>query len=50
VGCLNKVDIGSPEKIVLMSRDEMNILVTSFKDIQNEIGDAFSELVRTSVA
>jgi len=44
VTCLNKLDVGSPEKICLMSRDEQNILVVSYRDVKNCCEAAFSEL------
>jgi PAB-dependent poly(A)-specific ribonuclease subunit 3 len=45
IDCLNKVDIGSDEKVLLSSRDEKYMLVISYKDIKRLIGEAFNELV-----
>jgi len=44
VECLNKLDAGVPEKIVLMSRDEKSVLVVSYKDLKRCIQGAFNEL------
>ena len=41
---LNKLDAGLEEKIMLMSRDEMSMLVVSYKDLRRCIEKAFGEL------
>lgn len=41
---LNKLDAGLDEKILLMSRDEQNLLVVSFRDLKNAISKTFTEL------
>lgn len=46
LSCLNKVDAGSEEKIVLMTHDEQNVFVVSYKDIKRGLESAFSELVK----
>jgi len=46
VECLNKLDAGTPEKIVLMSRDEQSLLIVSYRDLKRCIEEAFHELVR----
>eukprot|EP01094_Clydonella_sp_ATCC50884_P029831 TRINITY_DN94_c2_g1_i1.p1 TRINITY_DN94_c2_g1~~TRINITY_DN94_c2_g1_i1.p1 ORF type:complete len:724 (+),score=139.12 TRINITY_DN94_c2_g1_i1:3-2174(+) len=42
---LNKLDVGSPERLVLMSRDEKSILVVSYKDVKRCMEQAFDELL-----
>ncbi|GAA5800597.1 hypothetical protein EDC94DRAFT_604256 [Helicostylum pulchrum] len=42
--CLNKLDAGVDEKIMLMSRDEQSCLIVSFKEIKNCIISAFNDL------
>ncbi|KAG1074101.1 hypothetical protein G6F42_025739 [Rhizopus arrhizus] len=42
--CLNKLDAGVEEKIMLMSRDEQSCLIVSFKEIKNCIVSAFNDL------
>lgn len=44
VNTLNKLDVGSPEKICLMSRDEQNILIVSFAELKRCFVASFSEL------
>jgi len=45
--CLNKLDVGTDERIMLVSRDETNCLVVSYKEIKACIDSAFSDLART---
>eukprot|EP00027_Filamoeba_sp_ATCC50430_P018522 CAMPEP_0168565566 /NCGR_PEP_ID=MMETSP0413-20121227/13917_1 /TAXON_ID=136452 /ORGANISM="Filamoeba nolandi, Strain NC-AS-23-1" /LENGTH=657 /DNA_ID=CAMNT_0008597453 /DNA_START=148 /DNA_END=2121 /DNA_ORIENTATION=- len=45
VECLNKLDAGVPEKIVLTSRDEQSILIVSYKDLKRCVMDAYNELM-----
>ena len=42
---LNKLDAGSEEKILLMSRDSKNILVVTYNDIRSCLDEAFSEII-----
>ncbi|PRW58104.1 PAB-dependent poly(A)-specific ribonuclease subunit 3 [Chlorella sorokiniana] len=44
VEALNKVDAGVPEKVLLMSRDEMSMLVVSYSDIRRCIASCYEEL------
>ncbi|ORX99458.1 hypothetical protein K493DRAFT_110095 [Basidiobolus meristosporus CBS 931.73] len=46
LSCLNKLDAGVDEKIMLMSRDEQSCLIVSYKELKNCIDQAFSELAR----
>ncbi|PCH43050.1 hypothetical protein WOLCODRAFT_73826 [Wolfiporia cocos MD-104 SS10] len=39
--CLNKLDAGADERIMLISRDEQNCLVVSYKEIKSCIDSAF---------
>mmetsp|Transcript_13198 Transcript_13198/g.24478 ORF Transcript_13198/g.24478 Transcript_13198/m.24478 type:complete len:550 (+) Transcript_13198:246-1895(+) len=43
--CLNKLDTGSMEKILLTSPDGRSILVVTFADVRKCLEDAFQELV-----
>eukprot|EP00123_Amoebidium_parasiticum_P014005 comp22277_c2_seq1/m.32970 comp22277_c2_seq1/g.32970 ORF comp22277_c2_seq1/g.32970 comp22277_c2_seq1/m.32970 type:complete len:641 (-) comp22277_c2_seq1:587-2509(-) len=42
--CLNKLDVGTAEKLCLMSRDEQSVLVVSYADLKKCINGAFNEL------
>eukprot|EP01103_Thecamoeba_quadrilineata_P017242 TRINITY_DN6027_c0_g1_i1.p1 TRINITY_DN6027_c0_g1~~TRINITY_DN6027_c0_g1_i1.p1 ORF type:complete len:137 (+),score=19.24 TRINITY_DN6027_c0_g1_i1:391-801(+) len=44
VDCLNKLDVGASEKILLTSRDEQSMLVVSYNDLRRCIESAFNEL------
>ncbi|KAF0440403.1 pab-dependent polya-specific ribonuclease subunit pan3 [Gigaspora margarita] len=44
--CLNKLDTGVDERIMLMSRDEQSCLIVSYKEIKNCIDSAFRDLSR----
>eukprot|EP00160_Parvularia_atlantis_P000880 Unigene10713_Nuclearia_a/m.32759 Unigene10713_Nuclearia_a/g.32759 ORF Unigene10713_Nuclearia_a/g.32759 Unigene10713_Nuclearia_a/m.32759 type:complete len:149 (+) Unigene10713_Nuclearia_a:111-557(+) len=46
VTCLNKFDAGSPEKIMLTSRDEQSCLIVSYYDLKVCAENAFAELQR----
>jgi len=48
LACLNKLDSGTDERIMLVSRDEQSCLVVSFKEVKSCIDSAFSELSRAS--
>jgi len=39
--CLNKLDAGSDERIMLMARDEQSCLVVSYKDVKTCIESAY---------
>lgn len=45
VECLNKLDAGVNEKIVLVSRDERFAFVVSYKDLKLQIESIFQELL-----
>lgn len=44
--CLNKLDAGSEEKIALISRDEQNVLVVSYRELKRGVESAFGELLK----
>ncbi|KAI9795510.1 MAG: PAB-dependent poly(A)-specific ribonuclease subunit 3 [Piccolia ochrophora] len=44
--CLAKLDAGVDEKISLVSRDEQNCLIVSYKELKRGVETAFQELVR----
>lgn len=43
--CLNKLDTGVAEKVLLVSRDEMSMLVASYADIKRCTEVAYAELI-----
>ncbi|KZT23030.1 hypothetical protein NEOLEDRAFT_1137148 [Neolentinus lepideus HHB14362 ss-1] len=48
--CLNKLDAGTDERIMLISRDEQSCLVVSYKDIKGFIDSAFSDLATAATS
>ncbi|RDB23923.1 PAB-dependent poly(A)-specific ribonuclease subunit PAN3 [Hypsizygus marmoreus] len=46
--CLNKLDAGTEERVMLVSRDEQSCLVVSYKEIKQCAESAFDELARAS--
>ncbi|KAL1637858.1 PAB-dependent poly(A)-specific ribonuclease subunit 3 [Neofusicoccum ribis] len=46
ISCLNKLDVGSDEKISLVSRDEQNVLVVSYREVKRGVEQTFNELVK----
>ncbi|KAF2749573.1 hypothetical protein M011DRAFT_457016 [Sporormia fimetaria CBS 119925] len=44
--CLNKLDAGSEEKIALISRDEQNVIIVSYREIKRATEAAFQELIK----
>lgn len=44
--CLNKLDAGVEEKIMLVSRDEQSCLIVTYKEIKNCIDQAYRDLTR----
>lgn len=43
---LNKLDVGSPEKICLMSRDNQNVIIVTFEELKRCFESALAELVQ----
>eukprot|EP00884_Botryococcus_braunii_P003472 jgi/Botrbrau1/13125/Bobra.0187s0082.1 len=50
VECLNKLDAGLPEQVVLMSTDESAMLVVSYADLKRCLDVAFRDLQKKSVS
>ncbi|ORX72011.1 hypothetical protein DL89DRAFT_105736 [Linderina pennispora] len=48
IGNLNKLDAGSAEKIMLMSRDEQSCLVVTYSEIKRCVDGAYSDLAAAS--
>ena len=46
--CLNKLEVGVAERILLLSRDEMSMLVASYGDIKHCVQTAYSDLIKES--
>ena len=44
IEALNKLDLGLPEKVMLLSRDEMSMLLVSYADVKQCIDTAYKEL------
>lgn len=49
VSCLNKLDAGIKENLLLVSRDEQNCLIVSYSEIKQCVDSAFRELLRDAV-
>jgi PAB-dependent poly(A)-specific ribonuclease subunit 3 len=46
VECLNKLEAGVEERVLLMSRDEKSMLVLAYKDLRRYLTESFGELVQ----
>ncbi|KAK5959188.1 PAN-complex poly(A)-binding subunit PAN3 PWA37_003876 [Arxiozyma heterogenica] len=46
--CLNKLDAGASEKLVLVTPDEMNCIIISYKELKDLIESTFRSLTQTS--
>jgi len=46
VRCLNKLDAGVDEKILLTSRDEQTNFVVTYKELKKQVTTAFGELIK----
>ncbi|ORY16491.1 PAB-dependent poly(A)-specific ribonuclease subunit PAN3 [Clohesyomyces aquaticus] len=44
--CLNKLDAGSEEKVALISRDEQNVLIVSYRELKRGVESAFQDLLK----
>ena len=42
LGCLKKLDVGTEERVMLVSRDEQSVLVVSYKDVKGCIEAEFA--------
>lgn len=48
LACLNRLDAGVDERIQLVSRDEQNVLIVSYKELKRGFEGAWSEMVRSA--
>ena len=48
LSCLNKLDAGTEEKIVLTTRDDQMCVVVSYKELKRSVDSAFQDLVKAS--
>jgi PAB-dependent poly(A)-specific ribonuclease subunit 3 len=46
LACLNKLDAGIDERVTLVSRDEQNCLVVSYRELKRGVESAFQDLLR----
>jgi len=46
LSCLNKLDAGVEEKISLVSRDEQNVFVVSFRELKKLVNGSFGDLIK----
>lgn len=46
IQCLNKLDAGVEEKILLTSRDEQNVFLVSYKELKKQVAAAFADLTK----
>jgi len=50
LACLNKLDVGVEEKILLTTRDEQSTIVVSFKELKQTVESAWTDLIRRTAA
>ena len=50
LACLNKLDAGSEERISLVSRDEQNVLVVSYRELKRGVEGAFQDIIKAGRA
>ena len=48
LGCLNKLDTGSDEKITLVSRDDQSCIIVSYKELKKAVEMSFGDLSRSN--
>ena len=46
LSCLNKLDAGIEEKITLVSRDEQNVFVVSYRELKKLVNGSFGDLMK----
>ncbi|KAF2641951.1 PABP-dependent poly(A) nuclease 3 [Massarina eburnea CBS 473.64] len=46
--CLNKLDAGADEKVALISRDEQNVLIVTYRELKRGVESSFQDLVRAA--
>ncbi len=47
--CLNKLDAGINQQVKLVSRDDQDVMIVSYKELKKQVDLAFGELVKPSV-
>jgi len=50
VACLNKLDAGIDEKIQLVSRDEQNLIIVTYREVKRGFEGAWAEISKASTA
>ncbi|OCL10176.1 PAB-dependent poly(A)-specific ribonuclease subunit PAN3 [Glonium stellatum] len=50
LACLNKLDAGSEERISLVSRDEQNVFVVSYRELKRGVEGTFQDLIKAGRA
>jgi len=45
---LNRLDAGIPDKVCLMSRDELNVLVVSYAELKNCLEQSYGEVLASA--
>jgi PAB-dependent poly(A)-specific ribonuclease subunit 3 len=48
IRCLNNLDVGTEEKVRLMSRDEETVFVVTYKELKKQVNAAWSDLQKWS--
>lgn len=48
LACLNKLDVGVEERIMLVSRNEATVMVVTFREMKSAVEGAWGELMRRS--
>lgn len=46
IGCLNRLDAGSEEKIMLTSRDEQTVLIVTYRDVRRGLESAWQDVLK----
>ncbi|KAK8037506.1 hypothetical protein PG991_000852 [Apiospora marii] len=46
LGCLNKLDAGSEERVYLTSRDHQTAFVVTYRELKKQVASAFNELLK----
>lgn len=46
IRCLNKLDVGVDEKVLLTSRDDQTIFVVSYRELKKQVAAAFADLMK----
>lgn len=48
LGCLNKLDVGVEERMMLVSRNEATVMVVTFREMKSAVEGAWAELMKRS--